>query len=352
MHIYLLYGGKSAEHDVSIISAFHILQEIYYDYYQVTPVYITMGGDWIEGEDIHTKEEVPSITDLREVGVTGTPLDFDSFKKEDTVVFPVLHGPNGEDGTIQGLLETLAVPYVGAGVLPSAAGMDKIISKVLFKDAGIPILPFVSVHPANWETNPEEVMDEVEEKLTYPYYVKPANLGSSVGISEVHNREDLQKAIELAFEYDHRVLVEQGIYAREVEVAVLGNEDVNISVVGELVKDTQFYDYDSKYINNEVTLQIPADLSMKASTKIREYATKAFIAIDGNGLARADFFVTNEEEIYINELNTFPGFTPISMYPKLWEATGLSYGDLIEELIQLALKRFEMRQARYGKARR
>ncbi|WP_026314379.1 D-alanine--D-alanine ligase [Allofustis seminis] len=351
MHIYLLYGGKSAEHDVSIISAYHILQEIYYNYYEVTPVYITMAGQWFQGSAIHEKEQVPSIGELRKVAETGTPFDLNSLHEEECVVFPVLHGPNGEDGTIQGLLEMLAVPYVGAGVLPSAAGMDKIMSKILFKEAGIPILPFVAIHPAYWETSPQDVMDKVEKELAYPYYVKPANLGSSVGISEVHSREELEEAIELAFEYDHRVLVEQGIYAREVEVAVLGNEDVNTSVVGELVKETQFYDYESKYVNNEVTLQIPADLSAQASTKIREYAAKAFMAIDGNGLSRADFFVTNEEEIFINELNTFPGFTPISMYPKLWEATGLAYGDLIEELIQLALKRFKMRQARYGKAR-
>lgn len=351
MHIYLLYGGKSAEHDVSIISAYHILQEIYYNYYQVTPIYITPQGSWKAGAKITAQEEVPSVSELRAVGQTVETFDINKLQAKDTVVFPVLHGPNGEDGTIQGFLETLGVPYVGAGVLPSAAGMDKIISKVLFEAAELPVLPYVAVHPAHWSVTPEAVIEEVEAKLRYPYYVKPANLGSSVGISEVHEREELVKAIELAFEYDHRVLVEQGIRAREVEVAVLGNEDVNTSVVGELVKDTQFYDYDSKYLNNEVTLQIPADLSTQVAIKIREYAAQAFMAIDGNGLARADFFVTADDEVFINELNTFPGFTPISMYPKLWEATGLTYGDLIEELIQLALKRYDMRQTRYGKAR-
>ncbi len=272
-------------------------------------------------------------------------------KEEESVVFPVLHGPNGEDGTVQGLFETLDVPYVGAGVLASAAGMDKIISKVLFQDAGIPIVPYETVTPNEWETRPEEVIEKIVDHLPYPMYVKPANLGSSVGISEVNDVEELKAGIELAFEYDHRVLIEEGIRATEVEVAVLGNEDIHTSVVGALVKEEQFYDYESKYLDNEVTLQIPANLPKEISNTLREYATKAFIAIDGSGLARVDFFVTEDEELYINEINTFPGFTPISMYPKLWEETGLSYGDVIEELVQLAVARHEVREKRYGKQR-
>ncbi len=349
MKIYLIYGGKSAEHDISIISAYHILQEVYYEYYQVIPVYITTEGNWLKGDLIDSKEEVPTLAELR--NVKHHPFDFSELKEEESVVFPVLHGPNGEDGTVQGLFETLDVPYVGAGVLASAAGMDKIISKVLFQDAGIPIVPYETVTPNEWETRPEEVIEKIVDHLPYPMYVKPANLGSSVGISEVNDVEELKAGIELAFEYDHRVLIEEGIRATEVEVAVLGNEDIHTSVVGALVKEEQFYDYESKYLDNEVTLQIPANLPKEISNTLREYATKAFIAIDGSGLARVDFFVTEDEELYINEINTFPGFTPISMYPKLWEETGLSYGDVIEELVQLAVARHEVREKRYGKQR-
>ena len=349
MKIFLLYGGKSAEHDISIISAYHILQEIYYDYYQVVPVYITADGEWIKGQVIETTEDVPSLPQMRKI--EGEPLVFTELQEENCVIFPVLHGPNGEDGTVQGLFETLNVPYVGAGVLASSAGMDKIVSKILFKDAGIPIVPFETVRPTDWETDQEGTIQRVVESLSYPMYVKPANLGSSVGISEAKDAEELVDAINLAFEYDHRVLVEKGVIAREVEVAVLGNEDVHTSVVGALIKENQFYDYDSKYIDNEVTLEIPANLEKEVSVQLREYATKAFIAIDGSGLSRVDFFVTQDNDIYINEINTFPGFTPISMYPKLWEETGLAYGDLIEELIQLAVSRHEQRTTRYGKQR-
>ncbi|MEY8292350.1 D-alanine--D-alanine ligase [Carnobacteriaceae bacterium 52-44] len=349
MKVFLLYGGKSAEHDISVISAYHILQEIYYEYYQVVPVYITPEGEWGKGTIIDKKEDVPTLSGLREI--SNEVFDFQELKEENSVVFPVLHGPNGEDGTVQGLFEVLGVPYVGAGVLASAAGMDKIVSKVLFNDAGIPIVPYETVTPNDWETRPEEVVERVVESLPYPMYVKPANLGSSVGISEVNDVEGLKIAINLAFEYDQRVLIEQGITGIEAEVAVLGNEDVHTSVVGALVKEQQFYDYDSKYLDDDVALQIPAELPQETLNKMREYATNAFIAIDGSGLARVDFFVTEDQDIYINEINTFPGFTPISMYPKLWEETGLAYGDVIEELLQLAIQRHENRQTRYGKQR-
>lgn len=349
MKIFLLYGGKSAEHDISIISAYHILQEIYFEYYQVVPVYIDTEGNWFKGEMVKNKEELPSLADMRKIN--QVPFEILELREENSVVFPVLHGPNGEDGTVQGLFETLNVPYVGAGVLASSAGMDKIVSKVLFKDAGIPIVPYETVTPAEWEADADEVTTRVAANLPYPMYVKPANLGSSVGISEVKDEDELKEAIELAFQYDHRVLIEEGIIAREVEVAVLGNEDVHTSVPGALIKESQFYDYDAKYIDNEVMLEIPADLPKEVSTQLREYATKAFIALDGSGLSRVDFFVTRDNEIFINEINTFPGFTPISMYPKLWEETGLAYGDLIEELIQLGLRRHEQRNIRYGKQR-
>lgn len=349
MKIFLFYGGKSAEHDVSVISAYHILQEIYYKDYQVVPVFISKEGKWMKGDLITRKEEIPCLSELQKP--RGEDFHFEELKS-DSLAFPVLHGPNGEDGTIQGLFEMLDIPYVGCGVLASSTGMDKIVSKVLFANTGIPIVPYEVVIQKKWKRNAKEIIERIEENLPYPLYIKPANLGSSVGISEVHDAEELKAGIDLALEYDHRVLVEEGITATEVEVAVLGNEDVASSVVGALIKDTHFYDYDSKYIDGEVSLQIPAELIEGLSEQIRDYAIRAFQAIDGSGLARVDFFVTEDDKIYINEINTFPGFTPISMYPKLWEETGLTYGDLIEKLIQLAIDRHSSRTEKYGKDRK
>lgn len=350
MKIFLVYGGKSAEHDVSLMSAFSIIKEVYYEYYEVIPVYITREGNWLKGKSVTDASQVESAEDMK-INETGTPLNFAELQEENVIVFPVLHGPNGEDGTVQGLFEVLNVPYVGAGVLASAAGMDKIISKVLFADAGLPQLPYEVVKVTDWKVEPEEVVKTIEESLGFPAFVKPANLGSSVGISEAKNKTALKEAIDLAFEYDHRVVVEKGVKAREIEVAVLGNEDVNTSVPGELVKQQEFYDYEEKYINNDVTLQIPAELPEETIRQLRQYAAKAFLAIDGSGLTRADFFITDDNDIYINEVNTFPGFTPYSMYPKLWDETGLTYGDLIEELIQLGLRRYDARKERAKKDR-
>src|SRR5699024_7021867 len=333
MNIFLIYGGKSAEHEVSIVSAYNIVKEINFEQHIVKPIYITREGKWVKGDDLKTTEHINSQIDMI-VSEDQPAFDFNELRQEDAVAFPVLHGRNGEDGTVQGLFEVLDVPYVGCGVLASSTGMDKIISKALFEHAGIPQLPYVPVNQKRWKLDQDEVIQSIESELSYPMYVKPANMGSSVGISEAKDQNELRQAIVLAFEFDHRVVVEQGVIAREIEISILGNEDVNTSVPGELVKDIQFYDYESKYENNNVTLQIPANVDNNIITKLKDYAAKAFLAIDGSGLTRADFFVTENNEIYINEVNTFPGFTPISMYPKLWENTGLSYHDLIEELIQ------------------
>jgi len=350
MNIFLVYGGKSAEHDISIISAYNILKEIYYNYYTVTPIYITRDGKWLKGKEITDSSQIDSEEAMR-IKESGIPMEFSELQRENSIIFPVLHGPNGEDGTVQGLFEVLDVPYIGAGVLASSTGMDKIVSKSLFETAGIPQLPYEPVNITDWKVEPEPVIEVIESKLHYPIFVKPANLGSSVGISEANNSEDLREAIDLAFEYDHRVVVEQGVNAREIEVSVLGNEDVHTSVPGELLKDRQFYDYAAKYETQEVELSIPAHLSEEVIRKLRKYATDAFLSIDGSGLTRCDFFVTDNEDIFINEVNTFPGFTTISMYPKLWEATGLNYGDLIEELIQLGLRKYESKNDRALKDR-
>jgi len=356
MKIYLIYGGKSAEHDISILTAHSIIQAIYFNYYEVVPVYITKTGDWIQGaslsepvlfsENLYLKAGAEqSFADTQDGQSYGRAISPAEIKDEDAVIFPVLHGPNGEDGTVQGLFEVLAMPYVGCGVLASASGMDKIISKYLFQQAGLPQVPYVAVTRNDWKNDREKIFVQCEGSLIYPIYVKPANMGSSVGISKATDREQLTTAIETAFRYDRRVVVEQGIEAREIEIAVLGNDDVHTSVPGEIVKTKDFYDYEEKYGNEEVLLQIPATLPEEITAKLQEYATTAFRALDGSGLSRCDFFVTKNNEIYINEVNTLPGFTSRSMYPLLWEYTGLKYSDLVEELIQLALKRHKEKLA-------
>ena len=355
MKIIVVYGGKSAEHEVSLLTAFSVIKEIYFEYYDVQPVYITKEGEWLQGEPLTSpvafKEALrltagttaKMATEQGQIS-TGVIIEPSSLKQEDTVIFPLLHGPNGEDGTVQGLFEVLNMPYVGAGVLASACGMDKIVSKYLFQQAGIPQVPFVAFSKSEYKQNDTAIFERIEGTLIYPVFVKPANMGSSVGISKATTREELQQAIEVALQYDRRIVVEQGIEARELECAVLGNDDVNTSVVGEVVKTTSFYDYNEKYINNTTELQIPAEVAPEIATQIREYSQTAFRAIDGCGLTRCDFFLTEAGDIYINEVNTMPGFTPFSMYPLLWEKTGIGYKDLVEELIQLALKRHEEKQ--------
>lgn len=338
MKLYVIYGGKSAEHEVSVKSAFSILQHIYYDHYTVIPVYITHEGSWYRGAEVESRESIASIEELVAIE-NQTPFSFNELTDGESVAFPVLHGPNGEDGTIQGLFETLNIPYAGAGVLASAVGMDKLLSKVIFKEAGLPVLPYKEVKLRDWKISRETVSDEIEHTLNYPIYVKPVNLGSSVGISRTLNREELMDAIELAFNYDYRVVVEQGEKVREIEVAILGNEDVHTSVPGELVKQKPFYAYEDKYLNQKVIREVPADISPELTRKMRKMAADAFEAINGSGVSRADFFLTDDGEIYINEVNTFPGFTANSMYPRVWAKTGLPYDDLIEEVIQLGIRR-------------
>ncbi len=336
MKIILLYGGKSPEHEVAILSAYSILQAIYYNYYSVQLVYIEKSGAMKKGPLLTEQpEDIAVLTENLE------EIDFRIFLEEDVIVFPCLHGPNGEDGTIQGFLETIQVPYVGCGVLASSCGMDKIMTKFLLQQAGIPQVPFVPVTLSSWKENPRLIFEKCEGSLIYPMFVKPANMGSSVGISKVETREELQRALQLAFSYDHRVVVEQGIEAREIEVGLLGNDDVRTSLAGEIVKGKDFYDYEEKYQNEEVTLEIPAKIDEELQEKAQEYAKLAFQMLDGTGLARCDFFLTSSGELFLNELNTMPGFTKMSMYPSLWQQRGLKYGDIIEELIQLGLNQFK-----------
>jgi len=338
MKLYLIYGGESAEHEVSLKSAYSIMTILYYEYYTVIPVYITKEGKWLKGETIESKDQVPAKEDLER---TDNKIDFNfnEMLEGESVAFPVLHGPNGEDGTIQGLFEVFDIPYVGAGVLTSAVGMDKVVSKRIFSDAGLPILPYKEVYLNEWTIDPETVSDQLEADIGYPMYIKPVNMGSSVGVARADDHMGLIRAMGLAFEYDHRIVVEKGVEVREIEVALLGNEDIHTSVPGELVKHKSFYDYEDKYINDKVIRQVPSDIPDELSKQLREMAVEAFRAINGSGVSRVDFFLTEDNEIYINEINTFPGFTQNSMYPRVWAKTGLPYEDLIQEVIQLGIRR-------------
>ena len=345
----LLYGGKSAEHEVSLLTARAVSQAINFDKYEVYPIFITKVGEWMKGNPlmgpVDTVESLKiSKETIRPNSITSfLPIDGDDASHLD-VIFPLLHGPNGEDGTVQGLLEVMNLPYVGNGVLASAAGMDKVVMKQLFNQAGLAQVPYVHFIRNEWKNNQTALLQKMEGNLKWPLFVKPANLGSSVGITKVANREELLTAVEVAFKYDRKIIVEQGIVARELEMSVLGNDEPRCSIAGEVLPTKDFYDYEAKYEDGTTNYAIPAEVSPELLEKMKDAAIRAFKVLDCSGLVRADFFVTDDEEVIINEVNTLPGFTPISMYPKLWMESGLAYSDLIEELIALAMERFEEKQ--------
>ncbi len=346
----LLYGGKSAEHEVSLSTARAVIGALNFKEYEVYPIFITLEGEWRCGERLNkpasTIEELQFGDDatILENNITNFLIDKDGKCVQFDVIFPLLHGTNGEDGTVQGLLEVLNLPYVGNGVLASATGMDKVIMKQLFEIAGLPQVPYTYFIRSEWANEQEAILARCEEKLNWPMFVKPANLGSSVGINKATNRDELVKAIEIALQYDRKIIIEQGIVAREIELAVLGNDFPEVSVPGEIKPVTEFYDYDSKYKDGSTGLIIPAELPKDTVSSLQNLAKHAFKAIDGSGLVRADFFVTADNSIYINEVNTMPGFTPVSMYPLLWQHTNVSYRELINRLITLAIERFEEKQ--------
>lgn len=347
--IALIFGGKSGEHDVSRISAASIFRHINKEKYDIHTIGITKEGNWIyykgsEENIVDGKWEQLADSEVKinliPNGNSTVGLEFKdgSFKKID-VIFPVLHGPYGEDGKIQGLFEISNLPYVGCGVLSSSVGMDKLICKKIFSQIGLPQVKYTDTNKWDFALNEEKELDKIEYELKYPIFVKPANMGSSVGISKVTNRAELLNGIKEALKYDRRIVLEQGINAREIEVAVLGNDDLKASIAGEIIPAKDFYDYEDKYINGVSKLEIPAKLDKKTMEKIRKMAIDAFKGIDGSGLSRVDFFIDKQtNEIYINEINTLPGFTNISMYPKLWDATGIQYTGLIDKLIQLAIE--------------
>lgn len=341
----LIFGGQSGEHEVSVLSARSVMKALEESGYDLIPVGITKEGKWLNAGESKAMltggKEEGRDQEERSLDAVWKPALF-SLPEEIDVVFPLLHGPNGEDGTVQGLLQLAGLPYVGAGVLASAVGMDKVMMKNLFAQAGIPQAKYLSFLRRDLGRRLDEVIAEIEGKLGYPCFVKPANLGSSVGISKAKGREGLVRALQLAARYDRKVIVEENIPAREIEIGVLGNDDPIVSVPGEILAGNEFYDYEAKYQEGKSQLVIPAKVTKEEGEKLRELAIRAFRAIDGSGLARVDFFLHKETgEILVNEINTMPGFTPFSMYPLLWQHSGLSYKELIDRLIQLALERYE-----------
>ncbi len=354
LRVGVLFGGRSGEHEVSLVSARGIMGAIDRDRCEVVPIGITKDGRWIVGDNplaaLATGEGMDRLTNLEVSFEPASRAEASasaaSFRLQDLdVVFPVLHGPYGEDGTVQGLLEMLGLPYVGAGVMTSAVGMDKAIARRIFADHGLPVLPYRVFLSRDWETDPAKVTAECEEALRYPMFSKPANLGSSVAVNKVRNRVELEAGLAEAARYDRKIIVEQGIEAREIEVSVLGNDTRIVSVPGEIIPSREFYSYAAKYLDNASQLLIPAPLLAEQVEAIQQIALEACAATDCAGMARVDFLMDRHSaEIWLNEMNTIPGFTPISMYPKLWEASGISYADLIDRLIHLALERFEDRQ--------
>lgn len=349
----VIFGGRSGEHKISLRSAESVINALDRNKYEIIPIAITQNGKWLapsEATNLLPSAVIQSAD--QHVAILGDPTDRGlarftnegrSHERESLdVVIPVLHGTYGEDGTIQGLLEMADLPYVGCGVLASAVGMDKVVMKRLFREAGLPIVDFTHLLRAQWESDPQKFEAHVIETIGFPCFVKPANLGSSVGISKATDAKSLNAAIALAAKYDRKIIVEKGVEAREIEVSVLGNDHPLASLPGEIIPQTaEFYDYKAKYIDsNGARLVIPAEVCAETTAEIQRLAIRAFQAIDGSGLARVDFFLERSTgNLIVNEINTMPGFTSISMYPKLWEASGISYSRLIDRLIELAFER-------------
>ena len=345
LRVGVLFGGRSGEHEVSLVSAASIIRGLDPQKYEAVPIGITKEGHWLIGEGaqkmlpevLRTGQRVVMSADPTESSLM--PIDGSARGQKLDVVFPVIHGTFGEDGTMQGLLELAGLPFVGAGVLGSAIGMDKDVAKKLIQVAGIPVVPWIAVQRADWERQPKEIRRAIEKKFKYPVFVKPATLGSSVGMTKVHSRAELGPALDLAAEFAMKIMVERAVSAREIEVSVLGNHDPRASIPGEIVPHREFYDYAAKYLEEGTQLLIPAKLKKSEVKKVQAMAVTAFRALELSGMARVDFFIEKRGgKIFLNEVNTIPGFTSISMYPKLWEANGIPFRELISKLIDLALE--------------
>jgi len=352
--IAVLFGGRSAEHEVSVVSARSVIDALDPERFAAVPIGIAKDGSWhlmagppalqpgagrLPGveDGAGTAVELDRTAGAGETALVGA----DGSREPVDVVFPLLHGPFGEDGTIQGMLELAGIPYVGAGVLASALGMDKALQKVVLAANGIPVVPHVVVPERDWEDDPEDVEAKAAH-LGFPLFAKPAALGSSVGIAKVKRPEDLRPALEEAFRFGPKALLERSVEgAREIECGVLGNDDPVASVAGEILPSGEFYDYAAKYLDEATRLVIPADLSKPVAEEVQRLAVAAFRAIDCEGMARVDFFLRDPDELILNEINTIPGFTEVSMYPKLWEASGVSYAELVDRLVELAVERHD-----------
>ncbi len=346
LRVGVLFGGRSGEHEVSLASASSVIRGLDPDKYEAVPIGITKDGHWLVGssaqkmlpEVLRSGQRVMMATDPTDAALIPLDRSAGGGQRID-VVFPVLHGTFGEDGTIQGLLELAGLPFVGAGVLGSAIGMDKDVAKRLCQAAKIPVVPWLAISRAEWEHDPLGVHRIVEKTFRYPVFIKPATLGSSLGMTKVHSRKELAPALDLAAEFAMKIMVERAVVGREIEVSVLGNAEPRASVPGEIVPHREFYDYAAKYLEEGTALLIPAELKTTQVKKFQELAVKAFRTLELSGMARVDFFLEkNKNNIYLNEVNTIPGFTSISMYPKLWEASGIPFRELLDRLIELALE--------------
>ena len=342
----VLFGGQSGEHEVSLLSARSVMAALDKEKYEIVPIGIGRNGSWVASNEeavIDESDSAEYLTLLTHQGETTLiRLRDQTIYTTLDVVMPILHGTFGEDGAMQGFLELANIPYVGAGVLGSAVAMDKAMFKYVMEAQGIPIVPWQLILRHEWRDFPERIIHGIEAQLSYPIFTKPANLGSSVGISKCLNRLELIEGLNEAATYDRRIIVEQGVPIRELEVAVLGNDQPEASVVGEIRPKRSFYDYTAKYLSDDSDLSIPAPISAELSQEVRQFALQAYQAIDCKGLARVDFLLdTRTDTLYINEINSLPGFTSISMYPKLWAATGLAYPDLLDRLIYLAIEKYE-----------
>jgi D-alanine-D-alanine ligase len=345
LRVGVLFGGRSGEHEVSLASAASVIRGMDPDKYEPVPIGITKEGHWLVGAG--AQKMLPEVLRAgQRVMMTADPTDAALVRLDGSgggqrldVVFPVMHGTYGEDGTIQGLLDLAGLPFVGAGVLGSAIAMDKDVSKKLLRAADIPVVPWVAVQRCDWERNPKEVQRAIEKKFKYPVFVKPATLGSSVGMTKVHSRDELAPALSLAAEFAMKIMVERAVVAREIEVSVLGNSQPIASVPGEIVPHREFYDYTAKYLEEGSQILIPAKLTSAQVKKLQAFAVAAFRTLELSGMARVDFFVEKKGgKTFLNEVNTIPGFTSISMYPKMWEASGIPFRELIDRLITLALE--------------
>jgi D-alanine-D-alanine ligase len=348
VRVAVLFGGQSGEHDVSLRSAQNVMDALDPDRYEIVPIGITREGRWLSGGDPFAA--LTATSPLFALGDGSAPAAPDEtpgesglsavFSESVDVVIPVLHGPMGEDGTVQGMLELAGIPYVGSGVLGSALSMDKAMAKTVLAQEGLPQAPWRLVTRKEWEQNPDAVTAWVERSLGFPCFVKPSNMGSSVGVTKAHDASEFPAAMREAGRWDRRIVIEKAVNARELEVSVLGNDEPIASVVGEVVPSNEFYDYNAKYVDDNSLLIAPAEIDRDTMVQVQELALSAFRALDLAGLARVDFFLERDtDQILINEANTIPGFTAISMYPRLWEASGMSKSELLDRLVGLALER-------------